>query len=181
MQDEDHDIGFQDPDAEDMPSEMKDHMLAAFRHGAGLGPHPGMYKGPTRRKGHDPDAPTETDLQRAQEEPIGEEASAKKMHAAQIGGGDTALGPSQIEQQTVKQRTSVNQQADLQSAAQAQQVAGKQVPSQPPPAPTGPQGTSIPYSTQKGAVGGPGNAPKPQGAPPPDQGPPPDEEQGPPQ
>ena len=44
-------------------------------------------------------------------------------------------------------------------------LARQQVSSAPPPAPTGPQGTSIPYSTQKGAVGGPGNAPKPQAPP----------------
>jgi hypothetical protein len=29
-----------------MPKEMADHMLAAFAHNAGLGPHPGKYTGP---------------------------------------------------------------------------------------------------------------------------------------
>jgi hypothetical protein len=29
-----------------MPDEAKDHMWAAFAHSAGLGPHPGKYKGP---------------------------------------------------------------------------------------------------------------------------------------
>jgi hypothetical protein len=69
MSDEDQNIGFQDPDEEEMPSEMKDYGLAAFRHAAGLGPHPGTYKGPPRRK-RKPDEPTETDRQRAAEEPI---------------------------------------------------------------------------------------------------------------
>jgi hypothetical protein len=76
---EDQNIGFQDPDEEDMPPELKDHMLAAFQHAAGLGPHPGMYQGPPRRRRGEP---TETDLQSAREEPIGEELNARKMHAA---------------------------------------------------------------------------------------------------
>lgn len=103
-----------------------------------------------------------------------EEASAKKMHAAQTGGGDTALGPSQIEQQAVKQRTSINQQADVAGAQQAEQAGAQQVQSAPPPAPSGPQGTTTPYPAQ--------TAPKAQAAPPPtppDQGPPPDEEEPP--
>jgi hypothetical protein len=30
-----------------LPDEVKDHMWAAFAHAAGLGRHPGKYKGPT--------------------------------------------------------------------------------------------------------------------------------------
>jgi hypothetical protein len=90
---EEQDIGFQDPDEDDMPSELKDHMLAAFAHEAGLGPHPGMYKGPPRRK-RKPGEPTETDRQSAAEEPIGEEANARKMHAAH---GSQELGPTQFQ------------------------------------------------------------------------------------
>jgi hypothetical protein len=71
--DDDQNIGFQDPDEEDMPSEMKDHMLAAFAHGAGLGPHPGKYKGPTKRKDAEPDEPTETDLDNARQEEANQE------------------------------------------------------------------------------------------------------------
>jgi hypothetical protein len=44
---EDQDIGLQNPDEDDMPFEMKDHWLAAFRHAAGFGPDPGAYKGPS--------------------------------------------------------------------------------------------------------------------------------------
>ena len=42
-----------DPDPEDgqarydqLPTEAIDHMIAAFKHKAGLGPHPGQYQGP---------------------------------------------------------------------------------------------------------------------------------------
>ena len=174
--DKQFDIGNQDH-FDHAPDELKDHLVQAFVHAAGKGKHPGKYAGPQPEPPPD-DAITEADLQRTHES---EEASAKKMHAAQTGGSGISLGPSQIEQQAVKQRTAINQQSDLQASQQAQQVAGQQVPSQPPPAPTGPQGTSIPYSTQKGAVGGPGNAPKPQAPaqPSPDQGSPSDEEQPP--
>src|ERR1700746_1902285 len=89
-------IGFQGADEDDdMPPEMRDHMLAAFAHKAGLGPHPGMYKGPPRKK-RDSDEPTDTDMQRAAEEPIAEEASAAKMHAAQTA-GSTGLGPTEAQ------------------------------------------------------------------------------------
>ena len=54
--------------------------------------------------------------------------------------------------------------AAAQSAAQAQ---GAQQPVNVPPAPAGPQGTNVPFSVQKDAVGGPGNATPPPGAAPP--------------
>jgi hypothetical protein len=186
MQDEEHDIGYQDPNQEDMPSEMKDHMFAAFRHGAGLGPHPGKYTGPTRRKDQDPDDPTETHLDHAQQE----EANARKMHLAQTGGSEV-LGPTQMDQAQVKQRGALGQQAGLMQAQAAAKAQAAQQPVDPTAGPSGAQGTSTVFPAQKGAVGGPGNVPKPappQTPPPapggPPQGaqePPPDEEQGPPQ
>lgn len=103
------------------------------------------------------------------------EASAGKMHAAQTGGGDQSLGPSDIDTAAIKQRAGVQEEANTQAAAQAQQAQGAQAPVNAPPAPSGPQGTTIPFSAQKGAVGGPGNAaapsqPAPPSTPPPDGG-----------
>jgi hypothetical protein len=59
-----------------------------------------------------------------------EEASAKKMHAAQNGGGDIGLGPSDMDQEQIKQRGAMQQQAataGAQSAAQGSRrtTAGK--------------------------------------------------------
>jgi hypothetical protein len=163
-------IGFQDPDEEDMPSEMKDHMLAAFRHEAGLGPHPGMYKGPPRKK-RTPGEPTETDLQSAREEPIGGEASAAKMHAAQTG-GSTGLGPTEAQQALIKQRAALQQQTTGAAAQTAAQAQGAQSAIQPPAAPSGPAGVTQPYPAQKGPQAAPGPA---AGEP----GPGADEEEGP--
>ena len=39
-----------------MPDELKDHMWAAFTHKAGLGPHPGIYKGPQGKPEATPEA-----------------------------------------------------------------------------------------------------------------------------
>jgi|HubBroStandDraft_6_1064221.scaffolds.fasta_scaffold1424052_1 hypothetical protein len=39
-----------------MPDELKDHMWAAFTHKAGLGPHPGIYKGPQAKPAATPRA-----------------------------------------------------------------------------------------------------------------------------
>lgn len=105
-------------------------------------------------------------------EPRGEQ-NAAKMRAAQTGGGDQSLGPSDIDQAAVKQGQAMNKQADTQAAQQAAQAQAAQVPVNAPPAPSGPQGSTIPFPAQKGAVGGPGNAPQPpQGAPPSSQPPP---------
>lgn len=43
-----------------MPEEWKDHFMKAVVHKAGLGPHPGIYKGPT--KPIDTGEPTEAEL-----------------------------------------------------------------------------------------------------------------------
>jgi hypothetical protein len=43
----------QNTDEEDfdaIPDDVKDHMWAAFAHAAGVGPHPGIYKGPKSSK-----------------------------------------------------------------------------------------------------------------------------------
>ena len=140
-------IGFQDPDEDEMPSEMKDHMLAAFRHEAGLGPHPGPYTGPPRRK-RDPDQPTETDMQRAAEESDERphEAGYKKMKAAQRGG----LGPSEMEQAAAKQQSAIQQTAGTTGQVQATKAQAAQVGPAPPPAPGGPEGVSEPYPAERG-------------------------------
>jgi hypothetical protein len=110
-------------------------------------------------------------------EPRGE-ASAAKMHAAQTGAPDAAaqgLGPSDIDQAAVKQGQAASRQADQQAAQKAAQAQAAQAPVNAPPAPSGPQGTTIPFSIQKGAVGGAGNAQSPQQAAPPPQ---PDQQAG---
>jgi hypothetical protein len=43
-----------------MPEEWKDHLMKAVVHKAGLGPHPGIYKGSNRPR--DLEEPTEADL-----------------------------------------------------------------------------------------------------------------------
>lgn len=103
------------------------------------------------------------------------EASAGKMRAAQTGGGNQGLGPSDMDTAAVKQRGAIDQQSDTQAAQQAVQAQGAQAPVNAPPAPASPQGTTTTFPAQKGAVGGPGNVQQPsQGAPPPapGQGPP---------
>lgn len=174
MQDEDQDdgqgIGFQDPDQEDMPSAMKDHWIAAFKHKAGMGPHPGAYKGP-KHPPADPDQPTESNMDSARQE----EVNAQKMRAAQTGGGDQSLGPSDIDQAAAKQNQAASRQAAQQAAQKAAQAQAAQAPVNAPPAPSGPVGTTIPFPAQKGAVGGAGNAPQSQQAAPPPQPPTPGE------
>jgi hypothetical protein len=64
----------------DTSPEAKDHMLAAFKHAAGLGPHPGkkahkIARGP--RAAAD-DEITDVDRQRAYEEPIAEGQGARR-------------------------------------------------------------------------------------------------------
>jgi hypothetical protein len=51
-----------------MPEEWKDHLMKAVVHKAGLGPHPGIYKGPTRPM--NTGEPTEAELasERVQEQ-----------------------------------------------------------------------------------------------------------------
>jgi hypothetical protein len=153
MADEDQNIGLQDQDDEGMPPEMKEYGLAAFAHMAGVGPHPGEYKGPPR--GKRPDV-TETDLQRAHEESEGEEASSKKMRAAMTG---QALGPSQFAQQQMKQAGAMQQLAGTLGQKQAVQAQAKQTPPNAPPAPSGPAGVTTPYPAQAspGAVPTTGN------------------------
>lgn len=103
----------------------------------------------------------------------GMEANAKKMRAAQTGGGDQSLGPSDMDEAAVKQGQALSKQADTQAAAQAQQAQGAQAPVNAPAAPSGPQGTTTVFPAQKGAVGGPGNAAAPSQTPPPPAQPPP--------
>jgi hypothetical protein len=184
--DDDQQIGLQGgSDEDEMPPEMKAHMLAAFAHHAGLGPHPGMYKGPPRRKKSDPDEITDTDRQRAEEEPledppVGQELSEKTMHAAQTGGADMGLGPSGMDTVSAKQQGTLQQQAATQGAVQAQQAQAAQTPVNAPAAPVGPQGVTQPLPAQRGpqptpsaTAGLPG-----QGmAPPAPSGPPPEEEE----
>jgi hypothetical protein len=89
-----------------------------------------------------------------------------------------------MEQAKVKQRGAIQQQANTQQAQAAAQAQAQQQQVNAPPAPSGPMGSTTPFSVQKGAVGGPGNAPQPSQGPPPvaPGGPPPDEEEeGPPQ
>jgi hypothetical protein len=143
---------------QDTTPEAKDHMMAAFMHAAGLGPHPGKKPHKIARG---PRAATDADIdrQREAEEPIAEakEPGAKKMRAAQTAGAsETGIGPTQAEQTLVKQQGALQQQAAAAGAQQATQAQGQQTSVAPPPAPTGPQGTTTPYSSQKGAVGGPG-------------------------
>jgi hypothetical protein len=143
-QDQDQNIGFQNPDEDEMPSEMKEYGLAAFRHAAGFGPHPGTYQGPPRKR-RDPD-----------EEPPSGEASAEKMHAAQTG-GSPGLGPTEAQANLAKQRAVLQQKAAQQSEVAAQQAQAQQTSPTPPPAPSGPQGVSQPYPAQAG------QAPEPEG------------------
>jgi hypothetical protein len=89
-----------------------------------------------------------------------EEANASKMRAAQTGGGDMSMGPTEMEQTAVKQRGAVQKQADTQDDVEAQQAQAAQAPVNAPAAPAGPAGTTTDYSAQKGAVGGSGNAPQ---------------------
>jgi hypothetical protein len=53
------------------------------------------------------------------------EANAKKMHAAQTGGGDQSLGPSEMDQSAIKQRGAIASQAAAQGAQQAQAAQGR--------------------------------------------------------
>jgi hypothetical protein len=57
-------------DFEERPEEMKEHMMSAFVHNAGLGPHPGKYKGPKHEPTHPKhrEGPSESLLQRLREE-----------------------------------------------------------------------------------------------------------------
>jgi hypothetical protein len=107
-------------------------------------------------------------------EPRGEQ-SAAKMRAAQTGGGDQSLGPSDIDQAAVKQGQAASRQADQQAAQKAAQAQAAQAPVNAPPAPSGPVGTTIPFAAQKGATGGAGNTQPPSQAAPPPQPPAPGE------
>jgi len=158
--DEDQNIGFQNPDEEEMPSEMQDYGLAAFRHAAGLGPHPGEYKGPPRKKRKEGE-PTPTDHERAREE----EANAPKMRAAMRGGD---LGPEQFEQEQAKQTGALQQLAGAAGQQQAAQAQAGQMPVNAPPAPSGAAGVTEPYAAQAkpGAVPTSGKMPQQQAPPP---------------
>lgn len=92
---------------EAMPQAMRDHMWAAMMHKAGLGPHPGKYKGPK----HEPDEedvvqhsadPTEGELARLREEmeappeekgPTPPEEALPPQPPLQGGGGKPAPKP----------------------------------------------------------------------------------------
>jgi len=147
-QEQDHDqhIGLQNPDEDEMPSEMQDYGFAAFRHAVGLGPHPGEYKGPPRRKRAEGE-PTEANRERAREEEQGE-ISAKKMHAAHRG---EELGPSEFTQQQEQQRGALQRQATTAGQAQAAQAQAGMKPPNAPPAPSGPSGVTKPFPAQQEA------------------------------
>jgi hypothetical protein len=155
-EDEDHHIGYQDQD-EEIPSEMKDYGLAAFRHAAGFGPHPGEYKGPPRKQRKEGE-PTESDMQRAHEEG---EASSKKMQAAMRGGD---LGPEQFEQEEAQQAGALQQLAGGAGQLKAAQAQAGQAGVNAPPAPTGTAGVTKPFPAQAapGAVPTTGRPPKQQ-------------------
>jgi len=90
-----------------------------------------------------------------------QEASAQKMRQAQSG-GSPGLGPTSAEAALAKQRGMLQQQAAAQGQQQATQAQGQQPVNAPPPAPSGPEGVSEPYSAQAGEVGQPGKAIPPQ-------------------
>jgi hypothetical protein len=111
--------------------------------------------------------------------PLSKEASAAKMRAAQTGGASVGLGPSEMEQQQIKQRDTSQPQTAAQGAQQAAQAQAQQTSPTPPAAPAGPTGVMEPYPAQ--------NAPEPPpsataGLPGPeaDSSEPDDQEQGPP-
>jgi hypothetical protein len=130
-------------------------MWAALEHMAGLGPHPGKYKGPPHPGVH-PDTITETDLQRAREG----EMSSKKMKDAMRGGD---LGPEQFEQEEVKQAGALQRLAGTAGQQQAAVARAAQVPVNAPPAPSGSAGVTKPFPAQQksGAVPTTGKTPKP--------------------
>src|SRR5215475_2116056 len=69
-------------DWEAMPPEMREHLWKAYQHKAGLGPHPGKYKGPDfeyrNEEGDERDEPTEGgDLARLREE---QETGEEELH-----------------------------------------------------------------------------------------------------
>jgi hypothetical protein len=70
------------------------------------------------------------------------EANAKKMRAAQTGGGDIGLGPSQIDQDAIKQRGAIASQAATAGSQEAQAAQAQHPSSEPPPAPAGTEGTT---------------------------------------
>jgi hypothetical protein len=128
--------------------------------------------------GTDFSAEVEKELDKLQR---GREASAAKMHAAQTSGGDTGLGPSDIDKAQIKQRDASQQQTATQGAQAAAQAQGAQAPVNAPAAPTGPAGVSAPYPAQRAPQPPPsatqGLPPQAPAAPGPEE----DEEQGPPQ
>jgi hypothetical protein len=94
-----------------------------------------------------------TDFDEAVEEHLNryEEASQKKMRAAQEGGQE--IGPSDIEKEQVQQQQGQAKAQAAQGAQQASQAQAQQTPVNAPPAPSGPAGVSTPYPAQ--------NAPQP--------------------
>jgi predicted phage gp36 major capsid-like protein len=164
------DIGNQDH-FDNAPEEWHDHLTAAILHKAGMGPHPGKYKGRQPQPPSD-DAITEGDLQRVREEGLerhlaNREAHASKMKAAQTGG---SLAPSEMEKTAATQAGAISQQAGAAGDVQAAQAQGAQAPIAPPPAaPGGPVGQTQPYAAQRGetppGVPEKGSGPRSQQAP----------------
>jgi DNA segregation ATPase FtsK/SpoIIIE-like protein len=76
------------------------------------------------------------------------EANAGKMREAQMG-----LAPSEMERAQVKQQGALQQQMATQGAQQAQQAQQGMIQGPPPQAPTGPAGTTVPYSAQAADIG----------------------------
>jgi hypothetical protein len=129
--------GDQDAFDEETSPEAKAHMIAAFKHLAGLGPHPGKkdHKIVTHREHRAPDDVTDIDRQRYESEGVGE-ASAAKMKAARSGGA--GLGPPRFDIEAAQQQGALQQQAATagdETAAQAQgaQAGASGPPTAPPP------------------------------------------------
>jgi hypothetical protein len=77
------------------------------------------------------------------------EANAAKMHAAQTGGGDLDLGPTQFQNQLAAQQGALMQTQAAAGARQAAQAQASQTSPQAAPAPSTAQGVSVPYPAQK--------------------------------
>lgn len=78
------------------------------------------------------------------------EANAAKMHAAQTGGGDSDLGPTQMQTQQANQTNKLQQQSATQGQVKAQQAQSQMAPIEAPQAPGSAVGQSAPYPAQAG-------------------------------
>jgi hypothetical protein len=125
-------IGFDDQDAWDAaPDEAKDHLMRAFLHHAGLGPHPGKI-------------PHEIDYEGECDDDEDETSSIDE---------DFGLAPDDFEEQEIKQQVELERelekQATMQGAEKARQPQAQQAPVNAPQAPPGPQPTTAPCKGQR--------------------------------